>query len=1264
MANSQNTAEIVIRAVDAATAVLLKISEQAQRTMDQTKRSADHASRGLESLKMAAVGVAAGFGAKGAWDWLVKSNAQMEQAAVGFETMLGSAEKAKAFLDNLQQFAAKTPFEFTELRTAATRMLAFGFDAEKVLPTLTAVGDATSALGLGQEGINRVIVALGQMKAKAKVSADEMLQLTEAGIPAWDILAKEMGKSTAEVMKLSEKGLIPADKAIQALVKGMEERFPDMMKKQSETLGGMLSNIKDFSEMAGRTLGKGMFDQVKPAVKAAMDTLKQMTQSGDLERWGKRIGDAFAYAVTSAKQLLPILAGVGTAMAFSAAMNGVAAALKAVGRSATLATIATDGLAVAIRSNPIGWISAAIGLAIGAYVTYKTTIEGTTAALEGSVEKARQDREEKEAQVVTLKEHISSLNDLKNQYGQLSEAISGGKLKSEEMAVAKEKLRMAEEKLIPVIGQEGLERIKQSGNYKQAFDTEISAMQEKLDAEKKAVDEAKKIEFERTKNLMNTTIWNIETIKAEQNAYGAWARAKTGLYELLKTASEKAANIPLLPKALVQSQKEQAEMYQRLIDDTVTGSKVSMLRKLDEELSKLRKNLISLGNGTPDYGNSVKNAITDWGDIAGKTKEKLLSLGSVFSQVSQAIASDSESAMNEAKDSLEELAQAATKLGASDLAKQIRALFDKLPEAVHDKTGQAGKALITGLLNIFSGSESIFEGALNKIVIQADGAMAKLSEKLDEADKEIKKKADEMNRAMSDAMDKAGKIYTDMQDRLDKAKKDHDDRVAEVTRKRDEDLVAAEKERAEKITEINTKLSESIQKLQDDYDKALADTADRLKDWTGLFDEVPKLAKDSMDKMSKNLRDQVDRFDLFYKMLGNLSKRGVDQGLIKELKAMGPKAADQVLALYQSSESQLNEYVDLWKTRSQLAGEEAVDQLEGAREDMADAIKKANDDAATELEKLRKTWDEKTTKIRADAQRELDKLETDWSDSIKSIRKDTKEKLGQLADEAEEHGAEFVTKLLLGIKSKYPELVATINEIMSAMNLQPEQVANAPWQTTLDSYKTNTAAGYAEIARAGEVYNQKMAAGDTAGAEAAHTWANQVRDAMGISQYDRDTGASTGISSSHSSGGSSSATVPVGYIVPPSAPSAATPSTPTLTPTQKWYKDNFGSVPAGVFHEGGEVTDHGRKPFAPNEVPVLAKEGEIIGVPGNGASLDFSKVVSLLEKILAVLKDNVGVKFDQLQKVENQNIYNGQDSEDLARSIAREVLIAVPGVNI
>jgi tape measure domain-containing protein len=192
----------------------------------------------------------------------ISFNAQMEQARIGFTTMLGSAERAEAFLSDMAEFAAKTPFEFPELLDASKRMLAYGFAAEDVLPTMEAVGNASAAVGLGTEGINRIILALGQMRAKGKLSAEEMRQLTETGIPAWEILAEAMNKTTAEIMDMQSKGLIPADRAIKMLVEGMNKRFPDMMKNMENTWEGVTSTIKDVWRMTIGAVTQNLFQGV------------------------------------------------------------------------------------------------------------------------------------------------------------------------------------------------------------------------------------------------------------------------------------------------------------------------------------------------------------------------------------------------------------------------------------------------------------------------------------------------------------------------------------------------------------------------------------------------------------------------------------------------------------------------------------------------------------------------------------------------------------------------------------------------------------------------------------------------------------------------------------------------------------------------------------------------------------------------------------------------------------------------------------------
>jgi tape measure domain-containing protein len=227
----------------------------------------------------------------------IKLGMNMEQTRVAFTSLMGSTAAANQHLEELRDFAKTTPFQFTELTQASKRMMAFGFAAKDVIPMMTDIGDAVSALGAGQEGINSVTRALGQMSAKGKVSAEEMNQLTEVGINGWKYLAQGMGKTTAEVMKLSERGLIPAGDAIQYILKGMRQDFGGGMAAQSKTAAGQISNLVDSLEEMGTTIGEIMLPAVKSAIKGLtefFDVMKLGIKTADtLVNWQAKLTEAF-----------------------------------------------------------------------------------------------------------------------------------------------------------------------------------------------------------------------------------------------------------------------------------------------------------------------------------------------------------------------------------------------------------------------------------------------------------------------------------------------------------------------------------------------------------------------------------------------------------------------------------------------------------------------------------------------------------------------------------------------------------------------------------------------------------------------------------------------------------------------------------------------------------------------------------------------------------------------------------------------------------
>lgn len=197
-------------------------------------------------------GLGAALGALGVY--AVKAGGELQNVQVAMTNMLGSAEKATAFVKELQDFAAHTPFEFNDVTKASQKFLAFGFTAEQIIPTLTAVGDAAAGVGAGQDGVNRLTIALGQIAAKGKLASQEIMQITELGIPAWQLLADKLGTDVATAQDMVTKRMVDSQMALDALVGGMENRYGGMMEQQSGTIIGTWSNLMDgLGQLASQT---------------------------------------------------------------------------------------------------------------------------------------------------------------------------------------------------------------------------------------------------------------------------------------------------------------------------------------------------------------------------------------------------------------------------------------------------------------------------------------------------------------------------------------------------------------------------------------------------------------------------------------------------------------------------------------------------------------------------------------------------------------------------------------------------------------------------------------------------------------------------------------------------------------------------------------------------------------------------------------------------------------------------------------------------
>ena len=192
----------------------------------------------------------------------LKASADMETMKAGlefnFEKQLGdpaaAKEKVDLLVNSMQQIGEMSAYDSGELLPMARSWVNIGDSAETAIAKMRTIVDAGSAYGLTGEAMERVNLALTQMQMKGKMQAEEMMQLTEAGIPAWTLLSQAMGLPVAQLQDMASKGQLTQE-AMAALFTAMQEQTGGMAERMSGTLSGMFANIREAAGNSMSTVG-------------------------------------------------------------------------------------------------------------------------------------------------------------------------------------------------------------------------------------------------------------------------------------------------------------------------------------------------------------------------------------------------------------------------------------------------------------------------------------------------------------------------------------------------------------------------------------------------------------------------------------------------------------------------------------------------------------------------------------------------------------------------------------------------------------------------------------------------------------------------------------------------------------------------------------------------------------------------------------------------------------------------------------------------
>lgn len=209
--------------------------------------------------KMTAVGVAGFAAITAAVGRSVMEFAKFEQAEVAFESMLGSAEAAKDMIEELAEFSAKTPFQFGDIVQATRTLVAFGSTGEEAVERIGFLGDIAAGAQVPLADLAQIF---GKVQTKGKAMTEEILQMSERGIPIIDELAQQFDVGKEAIFEMAETGQLTAE-VVEDALRGMTMEgaiFADQMQKQSQTISGLFSTLKDNLSLLMADVG-GLFSE-------------------------------------------------------------------------------------------------------------------------------------------------------------------------------------------------------------------------------------------------------------------------------------------------------------------------------------------------------------------------------------------------------------------------------------------------------------------------------------------------------------------------------------------------------------------------------------------------------------------------------------------------------------------------------------------------------------------------------------------------------------------------------------------------------------------------------------------------------------------------------------------------------------------------------------------------------------------------------------------------------------------------------------------
>lgn len=210
---------------------------------------------------------------------LIRITGEFEAQHVALRAILQDVAGADRIFYQLQELAVKSPFTFKNLTEYAKQLSAFSVPMDEIYDTTKRLADVSAGLGVD---MSRIILAYGQIRSASFLRGQEVRQLTEAGIPVLQELAKQFSDVEGKMISAGE--VFDRISARQVPFEMVEKMFNDltseggkfyqMQETLAETVKGKVSNLQDAWEIMLSKVGEDNDKFIKGVLNGVTNLIK------------------------------------------------------------------------------------------------------------------------------------------------------------------------------------------------------------------------------------------------------------------------------------------------------------------------------------------------------------------------------------------------------------------------------------------------------------------------------------------------------------------------------------------------------------------------------------------------------------------------------------------------------------------------------------------------------------------------------------------------------------------------------------------------------------------------------------------------------------------------------------------------------------------------------------------------------------------------------------------------------------------------------